>query len=61
MCMALANGNQPEPPTSRWQRLWQWLGFSALLARMLAVGLWQWVGYRWAERGAGRSVKIGRG
>ena len=50
MCMALAGGNQPEPPQSRLQRLRQWLGFGALLGRFLTVGLWQWLTQRWIAR-----------
>lgn len=50
MCMALPGGSQPETPKSLRRRLLQWLGFSALVARLLVTGFALWIVQRWILR-----------
>jgi hypothetical protein len=33
------------------QRMYQWIGFGALLARFFAAGLAAWLAHRWARSG----------
>ncbi len=41
MCLALPDGNRSNKDHGRFKRLLAWIGFGALLVRILVVGLWQ--------------------
>jgi len=51
MCVARPAGTHAGPPQSIVRRLMQWIGFTALLSAMFAVGLAKWLGHRLSATG----------
>lgn len=50
MCMALPGGGQPDPPASFLQRVFQWVGFGALVVRFGLAWVFAWFTYRRARK-----------
>jgi len=52
MCVARPGGTHSGPPQSIVRRLMQWIGFTALLSAMFAVGPAKWLRHRLSATGS---------